>query len=284
MDVAFQADPEALVTVAWPTIVADEVGHTGVLGVLEAARRAHAAGLRYDDRPWRSAVVRDTGGVVAAGIAGRGGVWLVTGGPEGALLALGHAAHDGASAVAGVAGPAGAARAFAAGSGVPMHVHFRQPVMRLAGDPQPGPAVCGRCRVAGPDDADLLLAWFDAFRIEARLTDPPERLRADVAHAVAARRMLLWTDAQGTPVSMAGARRVEPTAARIGPVYTPPARRGRGYARAVVEEGCRRLLAEGARQVLLFTDAANPTSNALYARIGFTTVTEQLMLVADAPA
>ncbi|WP_017537743.1 GNAT family N-acetyltransferase [Nocardiopsis halophila] len=42
---------------------------------------------------------------------------------------------------------------------------------------------------------------------------------------------------------------------RIDPVYTPSRLRGRGYA--------------GAQEVVLFTDPANPTSNALYQRLGY---------------
>ncbi len=48
-----------------------------------------------------------------------------------------------------------------------------------------------------------------------------------------------------------------------------PSRRGRGYATALVAELSRELLARGKRRLFLTTDVANPTSNAIYARIGF---------------
>ena len=57
--------------------------------------------------------------------------------------------------------------------------------------------------------------------------------------------------------------------ARVAPVYTVPDRRGRGYATALVAALSRELLARGKRRLFLTTDAANPTSNAIYARIGY---------------
>jgi predicted GNAT family acetyltransferase len=68
---------------------------------------------------------------------------------------------------------------------------------------------------------------------------------------------------------------------RIGPVYTPPEHRNRGYASSVVAALSRRLFDEGAREVVLFTDLANPTSNKIYADVGYRRVAdwEQLSLV-----
>lgn len=48
--------------------------------------------------------------------------------------------------------------------------------------------------------------------------------------------------------------------ARVGPVYTPSAQRGRGWASNAVAEVSRRIQAEGVG-ACLFTDQANPTSN-----------------------
>lgn len=60
---------------------------------------------------------------------------------------------------------------------------------------------------------------------------------------------------------------------RVGPVYTPPDLRGRGFASAVTAHVSRHLLEKGAR-VMLFTDAANPTSNSIYQKIGYRLVDE----------
>ena len=56
---------------------------------------------------------------------------------------------------------------------------------------------------------------------------------------------------------------------RVGPVYTPPEHRRRGYGAAVTAAASQHALDAGAVQVVLFTDLANPTSNSVYQRIGY---------------
>ena len=82
------------------------------------------------------------------------------------------------------------------------------------------------------------------------------------------RGLSLWEDA-GQPVSMAGVTRITAGQVRVGPVYTPPGLRGRGYAGALTSVVSQAALDAGADRVLLFTDLANPTSNALYQRLGY---------------
>jgi predicted GNAT family acetyltransferase len=65
---------------------------------------------------------------------------------------------------------------------------------------------------------------------------------------------------------------------RVGPVYTPPQLRGRGYATALVREVTAARLATGVRTMVLYTDVANPTSNAIYARIGYRPLAEAVEL------
>lgn len=60
----------------------------------------------------------------------------------------------------------------------------------------------------------------------------------------------------------------------MDPVYTSSHLRGHGYAGAVTVEVSRAALAAGATEVVLFADPANPTSNALYRRIGYLPVTD----------
>ena len=76
--------------------------------------------------------------------------------------------------------------------------------------------------------------------------------------------MRVWR-VDGEAVSIAGTTRAVAGVARVAPVYTPPEHRGRGYAAAataaVTRAAARR---RGTRDVLLFTDLANPTSNRLY--------------------
>jgi predicted GNAT family acetyltransferase len=61
---------------------------------------------------------------------------------------------------------------------------------------------------------------------------------------------------------------------RVGAVYTPAPLRGRGYAGGATAAVSQAALDSGAKEVLLFTDLANPTSNGLYQRLGYRPVAD----------
>lgn len=92
--------------------------------------------------------------------------------------------------------------------------------------------------------------------------------------------LTLW-ETDGVPVSMAGVSRRIAGTVRVSAVYTPPEQRGRGYAAAVTAEAGRPAREDGAAEVLLFADLANPTSNALYLRIGYEAVSDRLLITAE---
>jgi hypothetical protein len=77
-------------------------------------------------------------------------------------------------------------------------------------------------------------------------------------------------------VSLSGYSGPTPTGIRIGPVYTPPPHRRRGYATSLVAEQSRWLLERGHRSCFLFTDLSNSTSNSIYAAIGYRRVCESM--------
>lgn len=77
---------------------------------------------------------------------------------------------------------------------------------------------------------------------------------------------------------MAGTAGQTPAGIRVGPVYTPPQHRGRGYASNLTAEVSRRMLAERRRFCFRYTDLANPTSNHIYREIGYRPVTDAVML------
>ncbi|MFD8547301.1 GNAT family N-acetyltransferase [Streptomyces sp. NPDC059649] len=89
-------------------------------------------------------------------------------------------------------------------------------------------------------------------------------------------RCLLWED-RGRPVSMAGVTRTLAGTARVTPFHTPPELRGRGFAGAVTAAVSAAARSAGAREVVLFTDLANPTSNALYRRLGYRAVEDHVV-------
>jgi ribosomal protein S18 acetylase RimI-like enzyme len=140
----------------------------------------------------------------------------------------------------------------------------------------------GRARAAGNADSGLLTSWLAAFHAEA---DPNSPLETDrfLADRLGYGGLTLWETAGGA-VSLAGRTRVVDGQARIGPVYTPPGQRGRGFGGAVTAGVTAAAVAGGAQEVLLFTDLANPTSNALYARLGFEPVADRVMLLLGGPA
>ena len=138
------------------------------------------------------------------------------------------------------------------------------------------PAAPGAPYVSTEMDAGWLVEAQIAFVAEAGVPDTPERIRAMLPRRVALGDFRIWDD--GGPVAFAGFNDAAPDFARIAPVYTFPERRGRGYATALVAALARELLARGKRRLFLTTDTANPTSNAIYARIGFVAETDEVHL------
>jgi GNAT superfamily N-acetyltransferase len=128
----------------------------------------------------------------------------------------------------------------------------------------------GRMRPYAETDRDVVLGFMAAFHTEAMPDspepDPEEFLRRRLAEAEGG--LVLWEDG-GRPVSLAGYGAPSPNAMRIGPVYTPPALRGRGYASALTAAVTEHVLASGRRFCFLFTNLANPTSNSIYQKIGY---------------
>lgn len=61
--------------------------------------------------------------------------------------------------------------------------------------------------------------------------------------------------------------------ARVLAIYTPPEKRGRGYAQAMTAALTERALSEG-RWCTLFTDADNPITNKIYPRLGYRYLSE----------
>ena len=128
-----------------------------------------------------------------------------------------------------------------------------------------------------PEDREQVIAWALAFADEVlpeetdrerhvRLIDARLRATGDAG-------LWLWEDGGG-PVSLSGYGGSTPNGIRIGPVYTPPEHRGRGYATSLVTQQSHWLLGARRSFCFLYTDLDNPTSNALYRRIGYRMVAE----------
>ncbi len=177
---------------------------------------------------------------------------------------------------AGAAGVASVAEAFAAEwcrrTGRSATVGMRTRLHRLDAVCPPA-AVSGAARLAEDADLDLLAAWELAFVIDVEGgTGVPDRARRRAELGVAEQRAWLWED--GGPVSYVGATLPAAGIVRVAPVYTPPARRGRGYASALVAAVSQGLLDAGADACVLYTDVANSTSNKIYAAVGYRPVSD----------
>ncbi|WP_018567134.1 GNAT family N-acetyltransferase [Streptomyces sp. PsTaAH-124] len=186
--------------------------------------------------------------------------------------------HDGSGGLTGVNADDATAAAFAAAwrrhTGARTAVRRRLRLYRLGELTAPRPAPPGRARTAGAADRELLARWYVEFSAavgEAAVRDP-----ADWAADRAERGdVLFWEAPDGTPVAMAGSAPPVAGQIRVNAVYTPAHLRGRGYAGAVTAEVSRAAArTDGVREVLLFADLANPTSNGLYQRIGYRPVSD----------
>ncbi|HET9104556.1 MAG TPA: GNAT family N-acetyltransferase [Solirubrobacteraceae bacterium] len=126
----------------------------------------------------------------------------------------------------------------------------------------------GALRAARPDERELLLTWWTEFAQETGEAFADRTLtERHIDARLATRGAWLWDD--HGPVCLVAAGPPVAGIPRLGPVYTPPALRGRGYAGMAVAEVSRALLGRGAPQVVLYTDLANPTANKIYAQVGY---------------
>lgn len=135
------------------------------------------------------------------------------------------------------------------------------------------PAVEGVSRPARLAELDELVEMRLAFEEEAigRVDDPAMSRRATERRVEEqSPRFGLWVhEVEGRLVTISGHSGGTPNGIRIGPVYTPPAHRGRGYASSLVATESQWLLDHGHNYCFLYTDLANPTSNSIYQRIGY---------------
>ncbi|KES03747.1 acetyltransferase [Streptomyces toyocaensis] len=156
-------------------------------------------------------------------------------------------------------------------AGAASELFWRTHLYRLGTLTPPQPRPEGQGRIAGGKDREHVVRWCREFCV-----DVGEQPSLDLIDSgswsdsrFGDRHFTFWDTPDGTPVSMAAATSMVGGMIRVDPVYTPAHLRGRGYAGAVTAEVSRAALAAGATDVVLFTDPANPTSNALYQRIGY---------------
>lgn len=275
------ADPGEFFAEAGRHLQADPVENTVLLTVADGDRRTAPApgpgpaGAAVPLYGWR------TGDGPGAFLHTPGFPVVLSPMTGGAAAALAAHLHDHGRRLTGVNGTPAAAEAFAArwrqatGPGTAALVFQRQRLFRL-GELTPSAPPPGQARVAAAADRDQLAGWITDFLHEAGAAgDTRGAAMADGYMAYGGQ--LVWV-AGGQLAATAARTRVVGAMARIGPVYTPPEQRGKGYGGAVTVAASQAARQAGAREVVLFTDLANPTSNALYQRLGYHPVSDHVIL------
>lgn len=272
-------DPVAWLSRATPFLARDEPRHNLLFGLADTLIRQPDA---YPEFHLWLAV--DAGDPVGAALQTPPyNVVLAQPASDRALLAIVDAAVADTSRIPGVTGAVPEAGAFAGlwarrtGGSATEHMSEGIYVCRAVRDV---PGTTGAPRLAEPDDLDRLIPLVEAFAEEALIALPVR----DRSRSMASTRARLhdhpgqggfWVwEVDGEIVSLTGHGGRTPNGIRIGPVYTPPAHRRRGYATSLVQAQTSWLLAHAVENCFLYTDLANATSNAVYRLIGYQQVYE----------
>lgn len=131
----------------------------------------------------------------------------------------------------------------------------------------------GAPRAADGDHLELVSTWISAFDADTGspgFDDETNRVRAQLM--IDGGSCYLW-EANGRPVASAVVNGPAAGVVRVGFVYTPPQHRGLGYASSLVGFVSRAALGQGNR-CILYTQLENPTSNAIYQRLGYRAIGE----------
>jgi predicted GNAT family acetyltransferase len=293
----FCTDPAEFLAAARDYLTADPVISTVVTTNAHRMVSQQPDSSLHRDRHWWLVVIADSGAVVGAGM--RTATFspyppFLLPMPNEAAAALARALHERGEEVLGVNGALPSVELFAAElarlQGGHVEVAQRTRLYEL-GELSPPRPVPGGLLAATEGDVDLVTQWMAAFMSDA--DEQAGRPRGTSAHEVPDRAETLrrldagglwfWVDGNGEPVHLTGANPPSFGVARVGLVYTPPAQRGRGWASNAVAEVSRRIQAGGAR-ACLFTDQANPTSNKIYAGLGYEPVAEMAEHLVRVPA
>ena len=156
-------------------------------------------------------------------------------------------------------------------TGQPFRTNIAMRLFKLT-QVRPVRGVSGEMRVARQEHLDQLTEWVVAFAQEALDGIPHPDAAAMVYRLLsgdsARSGLRLWID-DGEIVSMAAYARPTPHGMTVNLVYTPPEKRGKGYASACVAGISQEMLDRGREFCALYTDLANPTSNHIYQEIGY---------------
>ncbi len=262
-----------------PLLAGEPVRYTALASVL-ASLTKHGRNVYGDLPPVLGWWTRD-GVVAAAALRTPPQGMLISDLPGPAASELAEAVAAKSTKLSGVIGGEPDATAFASAwsaiTAADYRVVLRMRLFRLGTLTPRVPGPDGAARIATSADSAIAYAWHDEFAAE---TGQCGTSAAAVDDQLRTGRFVLW-EVAGEPRSIASLTPVLKGVARIGQVYTPPALRGRGYAGAVTVATSRLAQERGADQVTLFTDVANPISNALYLKLGYQPVEDRVEIKFD---
>jgi ribosomal protein S18 acetylase RimI-like enzyme len=270
MSVTRHCDPDAFLAAAEPLLARDPAIRSFAVAVADGWRADTADFLRD-----AYAATYARGGAFGVAVRRRGGPIALENSAAEAARAFADDVPAALHALASVGGQREPCEAFAGawnarfGTSHRLAVHMRHHMLTV---PAVVPLAAGRYRSATAADEAWLEARALAFAAEAGLNDSRELIVEGMRKRLARNGLRIW-EHEG-PVAFAGWGSAGKDAARIAPVYTEPVARGRGYATALVARLVHELLEQGRRAIFLLTDVANPTANALYARIGFSPLSD----------
>jgi len=119
-------------------------------------------------------------------------------------------------------------------------------------------------------EAQLLFDWLKAYEFEALgkqgSTTHDEHINRRVEMMQTSETSWVLLD-NGSPVSLSCFNSPLPEIVQVGPVWTPPQLRGKGYARSLVAKTLQQARAKGVSQSVLFTD--NTAAAKAYEAIGY---------------
>lgn len=132
----------------------------------------------------------------------------------------------------------------------------------------------GKFRKATIEDLETLTIFLDEFYKEALEKQKTKiELRKECEYNLDSTYVV---EKDGYIVAQAVEKRKLLNGKCISNVYTDRGQRGKGYARTCVYQLSRKLLEEGAKYCVLYTDDANPISNHVYEKIGYVKISDEL--------